>query len=138
MNLDLFYCQNCGKIIAVVKNSNSPTICCSNQMKQLHSTPSENLLEHDSKRFNETINHTVPIINIKGRTISVTLGSKLSNNKKISPSHQLDWILIQSGILNNTQKNPAFSQVSTPQNLSSEFDFAVMSGERFDAEFSLF
>lgn len=138
MNLDLFYCQHCGKIIAIVKNSNSPTICCSNQMKQLHSTLSENLLEHDSKSFNETINHTVPIIKIKGRTISVTLGSKLSNNKKISPSHQLDWILIQSGILNNTQKNPAFSQVSIPQNLSNEFDFAVMSGERFDAEFSLF
>lgn len=138
MNLNLFYCQHCGKIIAIVKNSCAQTICCEDPMIKLHVNTSQNLLENNSTKNNPQRNLNVPIISVKGKTISVTLGSKISNPKQISPSKQLDWILIQSGIVNSRLKNPAFSQISTPQDFSSELDFAVMSGERVEADFSLF
>ena len=138
MNLNLFYCQNCGKIIAMIKNSCSQTICCKRPMTQLHLNNSQNLLENDSTKFATGAKKIVPIINVKGKMISVTLGSKISNPKQISTSKQLDWILIQSGILNNSLKNPAKFQISPPQDFSSELDFAVMSGERVEADFSLF
>ena len=127
-----------GKIIAIVKNSCSKTMCCEHPMLQLHVNASHNLLEDNSTNFSTNSKHCVPIISVKGKTISVTLGSKISNPEQISPSKQLDWILIQSGIVNSRLKNPAFSQISTPQDFSSELDFAVMSGERIEADFSLF
>ena len=123
MNLNLFYCQNCGKIIAIVKDSCTQTICCQHPMTQLHVNTSQNLIENSFTKFNKTVKHNVPIISVKGKMISVTLGSKL---------------LIQSGILNDRLKNPAFSQITAPQDFSNELDFAVMSGERVEAEFSLF
>ncbi len=107
-------------------------------MTQLHVNTSQNLLENSFTKFNKTVKHNVPIISVKGKMISVTLGSKLSKSKQISSSKQLDWVLIQSGILNDRLKNPAFSQITAPQDFSNELDFAVMSGERVEAEFSLF
>ena len=138
MNLNLFYCQNCGKIIAIVKDSCTQTICCQHPMTQLHVNTSQNLLENSCTKFNKTVKHNVPIISVKGKMISVTLGSKLSKSKQISSSKQLDWVLIQSGILNDRLKNPAFSQITAPQDFSNELDFAVMSGERVEADYSLF
>ena len=138
MNLKLFYCQHCGKIIAIVKNSCSKTMCCEHPMLQLHVNASHNLLEDNSTNFSTNSKHCVPIISVKGKTISVTLGSKISNPKQISPSKQLDWILIQSGIVHSRLKNHVFSQISTPQDFSSELDFAAMPGERVEADLSLF
>lgn len=138
MNLKLFYCQHCGKIIAIVKNSCSKTMCCEHPMLQLHVNASHNLLEDNSTNFTTNSKHCVPIISVKGKTISVTLGSKISTQKQFSPSKQLDWLLIQSGITSSRLNNPAFSQITTPQDFSTELDFAVMSGERVEADFSLF
>ena len=83
MNLKLFYCQHCGKIIAIVKNSCSKTMCCEHPMLQLHVNASHNLLEDNSTNFSTNSKHCVPIISVKGKTISVTLGSKISNPKQI-------------------------------------------------------
>ena len=82
MNLKLFYCQHCGKIIAIVKNSCSKTMCCEHPMLQLHVNASHNLLEDNSTNFSTNSKHCVPIISVKGKTISVTLGSKISTQKQ--------------------------------------------------------
>ena len=68
MNLKLFYCQHCGKIIAIVKNSCSKTMCCEHPMLQLHVNASHNLLEDNSTNFTTNSKHCVPIISVKGKT----------------------------------------------------------------------
>lgn len=138
MNLNFYCCQKCGKIIAIVKNSFSHTFCCHEPMKQLIVQDENKLLDmNDSAETGNVHKNIVPIINIKGKTVSVTLGSKISNHKQISKSQKLDWILIQSGVLNRRSKTVSFPQLELQSNLSEEVDFAVMSGERVEASFSL-
>ena len=35
MQLKFYYCRHCGKIIAIVKDSGIPTVCCGEAMQEL-------------------------------------------------------------------------------------------------------
>lgn len=135
MDLKFLYCENCGKIIAIVKEGFPSTVCCQSPMKLLSVQNDKHLLHFSKNRISR--NDSIPIITVKGKTVSVTLGSKISKEKQISLSKQIDWILIQSGIVPCHNNLPVFSKMEIEKRKNQDLDFAVLSGERLEAEFCL-
>ena len=82
MQLKFYHCPICGKIVAIVKDSGTPTICCGQPMEKLVPGESDGLAEKH-----------VPVIKIDGNTVTVTVGSKL-HPPETSP--YIEWILLQT------------------------------------------
>ena len=64
MELKFYYCKYCGKIIAIVRDGGTPTICCGEAMSELIPSQSDGSLEKH-----------VPVIKVKGNHVSVTVGT---------------------------------------------------------------
>lgn len=113
MQLKFYYCKKCGKIISIIKDSGTPTICCGEEMQELVPGTSDGASEKH-----------VPVIKVEGNTVSVTVGSQLHPSV---PEHYIEWILLQTD--KGIQK-----KLLAPGNRPSA-DFAVMSGERVEAAY---
>lgn len=113
MQLKFYYCKHCGKIIAIVKDSQVPTICCGEEMLELIPGTSDGIAEKH-----------VPVIKVTGNTVSVTVGSKIHPSEN---EHYIEWILLQ------TDKGLQQKWLS-PGN-APKADFAVMTGEHVEAAY---
>lgn len=113
MQLKFYHCKICGKIIAIVKDTGTPTVCCGHPMEELVPGTKEGLEEKH-----------VPVIKVNGNTVTVTVGSKLHAS---DAGHYIEWILLQTdrGIQQKWLKAGNAPQV----------DFAVMTGERVQAAY---
>ena len=63
MELKFFYCKHCGKIIAIVKETETPTICCGEAMEVLLPATTDGAGEKH-----------IPIIHVEGNLVTVTVG----------------------------------------------------------------
>lgn len=115
MKLSFYHCATCGKIIAVVKETSAPTICCGHPMEELIPGFS------DAPGIGEK---HVPVIRVDGNTVTVTVGSRLHPSET---DHYIEWILLQTdrGIQQKWLKPGNAPQV----------EFAVMTGERVQAAY---
>ncbi len=113
MQLKFYYCKHCGKIIALVKDSGTPTICCGDTMIELIAGTTDG----DSEKH-------IPVIKVTGNTVSVTVGSKIHPS---TADHFIEWILLQ------TDKGIQQKWL-TPGN-SPGVDFAIMTGEKVEAAY---
>ena len=78
-----FYkCAHCGKIIAVVKESGVPVMCCGQKMEEL--VP--NTVDASQEKH-------VPVYEIKDNIVSVTVGSV---EHPIIPEHYIEWISLET------------------------------------------
>lgn len=113
MQLKFYYCKHCGKIIAIVKESSVPTVCCGEAMQELVPGVTDGMAEKH-----------IPVIKVDGNKVTVTVGSKLHPCEN---EHYIEWILLQTdkGIQQKWLKPGTTPQV----------DFAVMTGERIKAAF---
>lgn len=113
MQLKFYHCPKCGKIIAIVKDSGTPTICCGAEMEELIPGVSDTLSEKH-----------VPVIKVSENKVTVTVGSKIHPSEE---DHYIEWILLQTdkGIQTKCLK---------PGNMP-EVEFAVMTGERVKAAY---
>ena len=82
MQLKFYFCRHCGKIIAIVKDSGTPTVCCGEEMQVLVPGTSDGASEKH-----------IPVIKVSGNTVSVTIGSKLHPSES---EHYIEWILLQT------------------------------------------
>lgn len=113
MQLKFYYCKHCGKIIAMVKDAGTETICCGEEMSELLPGTSDGDVEKH-----------VPVIKVSGNTVTVTVGSKLHPSEA---SHFIEWILLQT--------DKGIQQKWLKPGNSPNVDFAIMTGEKVEAAF---
>ncbi len=77
-----FRCRHCGNIIAFVESSGVPVICCGEKMQEL--VP--NTVEASTEKH-------IPVINVEGNTVTVTIGSVLH---PMAEEHHIAWISLES------------------------------------------
>lgn len=114
MNLKFYYCRHCGKIIALVKDSGTPTICCGEEMQELVPLCDETGLAEKH----------VPLIKINGDVVEVTVGSKIHPSEA---EHYIEWVLLQT--------DKGIHQKWLEPGQTPKVDFAMLRGERVKAAY---
>jgi len=82
MEMKFYKCELCGKIIANVKETAVPTICCGEVMQQLI----PNTTDASGEKH-------VPVVTKKGNLVEVSVGSV---DHPMIPEHFITWIAIQT------------------------------------------
>lgn len=113
MQLKFYYCKHCGKIIAMVKDSGMPTICCGEAMMELIPGTTDGAAEKH-----------IPVIKVSGTTVSVTVGSKLHPSVA---DHYIEWILLQT--------DKGIQQKWLKPGNAPNMEFAIMTGEKVEAAY---
>lgn len=79
----VFYiCKRCGKIIAMVKPTAVPTMCCGEPMTELVAGTTEAAREKH-----------IPVYTVTGNTVQVTVGSV---EHPMQEAHYIEWILLET------------------------------------------
>ena len=82
MEMKFYQCPKCGQIVAVVKKTGAPMVCCGEQMKVLAAGETDAAVEKH-----------VPVFTVEGNTVHVTVGSA---EHPMLPEHYIEWIAIQT------------------------------------------
>ncbi len=82
MKQSFYICKNCGNIIAKVKDSGVPVMCCGKKMEEIIPGTSDGAVEKH-----------VPVYKVEGNTVTVTVGS---TEHPMLPEHYIEWISLQT------------------------------------------
>ena len=93
MEMKFYKCKHCGQIVAIVKKTGVPLVCCGEKMEELvPGTVDASLEKH------------VPVVNVKGNSVEVSVGSVAH---PMAPEHFIEWVSIQTKFGNQRkQLNP--------------------------------
>ena len=80
--MEFYYCEHCGNIIAMVKNTGVPVKCCGQNMTKMEAGTSDGALEKH-----------VPVAAIEGNIVTVTVGSV---EHPMLDAHYIEWIAIKT------------------------------------------
>ena len=82
MEMKFYRCSHCGQIIAIVKKTGVPVICCGEPMKEIvPGTVDASLEKH------------VPVFEVKGGKVFVTVGAV---PHPMLPEHYIEWIALET------------------------------------------
>ena len=82
MDMKFYQCAHCGKIVALVKESGVPIMCCGQKMAEiLPGTTDASLEKH------------VPVYTVSGNTVSVKVGSVAH---PMAEEHFIEWVAIKT------------------------------------------
>lgn len=82
MEQKFYICEHCGKIIAVVKETGVPVMCCGQKMQELIPGTTDAAVEKH-----------VPVYEVKDNIVSVTVGSA---EHPMLPEHYIEWVSLQT------------------------------------------
>jgi superoxide reductase len=82
MELKFYRFSICGQIVAVVKETGSPLICCGEEMQEIKAGLSDGAREKH-----------VPVFEKNGNIVNVTVGSV---EHPMLPEHYIEWIVLQT------------------------------------------
>lgn len=82
MEQKFYICPTCGKIIAIVKETGVPVMCCGQAMKEIIPGTTEAAAEKH-----------IPVYEVVGNTVKVNVGSV---NHPMLPEHYIEWISLQT------------------------------------------
>ena len=82
MEMKFYRCSHCGQIIAIVKKTGVPIICCGEPMKEIIAGQTDASVEKH-----------VPVFSIEGNRVLVTVGS---TSHPMLPEHYIEWVAIQT------------------------------------------
>ena len=77
-----FICERCGNIIAMVKNSGVPVMCCGQKMTEIIPGTTEASTEKH-----------IPVYTVEDGTVRVTVGEA---EHPMLPEHYIEWISLQT------------------------------------------
>ncbi|HWR19309.1 MAG TPA: desulfoferrodoxin family protein [Clostridia bacterium] len=77
-----FRCKLCGKIIGIINDPGTPTICCGQQMEELVA----NTVEASQEKH-------LPVVTIKGDTVEVAIGSVAH---PMTEEHHIAWVYLET------------------------------------------
>ena len=82
MEQKFYKCEHCGNIIAMVKNTGVPVVCCGEKMKEIvPGTVDASLEKH------------VPVFEVKDNVVYVTVGAV---THPMEEKHFIEWISLQT------------------------------------------
>lgn len=82
MEMKFMKCEVCGQMVAVVKETGSPIICCGQPMKEvIAGTVDASLEKH------------VPVYEVKDHVVYVTVGSV---EHPMLPEHHIEWVSLKT------------------------------------------
>lgn len=114
MNLKFYRCSHCGQIIAIVKETGIPVICCGEAMQEIVPGAVDAALEKH-----------VPVYTIKDGIVNVTVGSL---EHPMLPEHYIEWIAIETD--NGNQR------VSLKPGDAPKASFAIREGDEVKAVYA--
>jgi superoxide reductase len=82
MEMKFYRCAQCGQIVAIVKKTGVPVICCGEPMKELIPGTTDAAAEKH-----------VPSFEVKGDVVEVTVGSV---EHPMLEEHYIEWIAVQT------------------------------------------
>lgn len=80
MEMKIYRCNVCGKIVAVMKDSLSSLVCCGAKMEELIPGTSDGAVEKH-----------VPVVTVEGNKVSVVVGEV---EHPMVDAHYIEWICI--------------------------------------------
>ncbi len=78
--MKFYVCSHCGNIVAYVKSSGVPVVCCGEKMQELVPNTKEAAVEKH-----------VPVITVDGQKVTVTVGSV---EHPMAEEHYIEWIAL--------------------------------------------
>ena len=114
MNLKFFRCKICGKIITILKDSGTPTICCGEPMSEIIAGTTDAAVEKH-----------VPVVTINGSTASVAVGSV---THPMEEKHYIEWIVLE------TEKGYQLKNLKPGD--APKADFILADGDKFVKAFA--
>ena len=114
MEQKFYICSHCGKIMALVKESGVPTMCCGEPMKQIIA----NTVEASTEKH-------IPLYKIKDNNVFVSVGSV---EHPMAEEHYIEWISIQT--------NQGNQRKFLKPNNKPEVCFALCDGEKIEAVYA--
>ena len=82
MEMKFYRCAHCGKIIAVVKESGVPVMCCGQKMQEIIPGTTDASVEKH-----------VPVYEVKNNIVTVTVGSVAH---PMVEEHYIEWVSLQT------------------------------------------
>jgi len=82
MEMKFYRCEVCGQIIAIVKKTGVPVMCCGQKMKEIVPGTTDASVEKH-----------VPVYEVKGNKVYVTVGEV---THPMLPEHYIEWVAIQT------------------------------------------
>ncbi len=78
--MKFYICSHCGNIIAYVKSSGVPVMCCGEKMQELVANTTDAAVEKH-----------VPVVTVDGQKVTVTVGAA---EHPMTPEHYIQWIAL--------------------------------------------
>ena len=82
MEQKFYICEHCGNIIAMVKETGVPVVCCGQKMAKLVAGTTEASLEKH-----------IPVYSVENNKVHVVVGSV---EHPMAPEHFIEWVSIQT------------------------------------------
>ncbi len=114
MEQRFFICEHCGNIIAMVKSSGVPVVCCGQNMKELIPGTTDASLEKH-----------VPVFEVRDNKVFVTVGEVAH---PMTQEHHIEWISIQT---NNGNQRKGLKPGQEPKAV-----FALCDGDKVEAVYA--
>lgn len=82
MELEFYRCETCGQIVAVVKKTGVPVVCCGKPMKKLEAGVSDGAVEKH-----------VPVYTVGAGKVTVNVGAVAH---PMTEAHHIAWVVLQT------------------------------------------
>ena len=82
MEMKFYRCRHCGQIIAIVKKTGVPVICCGEPMQEIIPSSTDASVEKH-----------VPVVEVEGTTVKVAVGSA---PHPMLPEHYIEWVSLKT------------------------------------------
>ncbi|MBP5236850.1 MAG: desulfoferrodoxin [Clostridia bacterium] len=112
--MEFYRCSRCGQIIAIVKKTGVPVVCCGEKMQKIEPGTTDASVEKH-----------VPVVNKDGNTVTVSIGSV---PHPMEAEHYIEWVSLQTRMGNQRK---ALKPGDRP-----EVCFSVCEGDEVEAAFA--
>ena len=112
--MKFFRCAKCGKIVAMVKESACPTMCCGEEMKEIVA----NTVDAAKEKH-------VPVFKVNGNIVEVTVGEV---DHPMTAEHLIEWIAVE------TEKGNQRKQLNAGD--APKATFAMVDGDKVKAVYA--
>ena len=114
MEMKFYRCKHCGQIVAVVKATGVPIICCGEPMEEI--VPGT---------VDASVEKHVPVFTVTNGIVSVTVGAV---EHPMQPEHYIEWIALKT---KSGNQRKALKPGDAPK-----ADFAILEGDEVEAVYA--
>ena len=82
MEMKFYICEHCGNMVAMVKDSGAPVMCCGQKMTEIVPGTTDAAVEKH-----------VPVFEVRDNKVYVTVGAA---EHPMLPQHYIEWIAVQT------------------------------------------